>query len=145
MANNYIIVDKSILPDCYEKVIEARTALSEGRYKDVSEAAKAVGISRSTYYKYKDYVFLPNDVSPHRKAVIVFSLAHEAGKLVEVLNVFSSLGASILTITQNLPISGKAHVVVSLDLTNSKSPVEDIIQRISEIKGASGTRLAAVD
>ena len=52
MKTNYIIVDKKILPDCYEKVIEARTYLAEGVYKDVSEAVKAVGISRSTYYKY---------------------------------------------------------------------------------------------
>lgn len=145
MSNKYIIVDKSILPECYEKVIEARTTLAAGKYKDVSEAVNAVGISRSTYYKYKDYVFLPNDVSPHRKAVIVFSLAHEAGKLAEVLNLFYSMKASILTITQNLPISGKAHVVVSLDLTNSQSPIEDILQKISQIKGVSGTTLAAVD
>jgi chorismate mutase len=145
MGNKYIIVDKSILPDCYEKVIEARSALADGTYKDVSEAAKAVGISRSTYYKYKDYVFMPSDVSTHKKAVICFSLAHEAGKLAEVLGIFSATGASILTITQNLPISGKAHVVVSLDLANSKAPVEDIVRRISEIRGSSGTRLVAVD
>ncbi len=145
MKNNYIIVDKSILPDYYEKVIEARTYLAEGKCRDVSEAVKAVGISRSTYYKYKDFVFLPNDFSTCRKAVISFTLVHEAGKLVEVLNIISDFEASILTITQNLPINGKAHVVISIDLTNSKSHIEEIIRKISEIKGASGTKLVAVD
>lgn len=144
MKNNYIIVDKSILPDCYEKVIEARAALAEGKYRDVSEAVKAAGISRSTYYKYKDFVFLPDSFSPNRKAVVSFSLIHEAGKLSEVLNIISACKASILTINQNLPIDGKAHIVVSLDITNSNSTAEDITGKISEIKGASGTRLVSV-
>lgn len=144
MKNNYIIVDKSILPDCYEKVIEARTALSEGKYRDVSEAVKAAGISRSTYYKYKDFVFLPDDFSPNRKAVISFSLAHETGKLGEVLRIVASCEASVLTINQNLPINGKAHLVLSLDLTDAKYSAEEITEKISRIKGASGTRLVSV-
>ncbi|MBQ9745302.1 MAG: ACT domain-containing protein [Clostridia bacterium] len=144
MKNSYIIVDKSILPDCYERVIEARTALSEGRYRDVSEAVKAVGISRSTYYKYKDFVFLPDNFSPNRKAVISFSLIHETGKLSEVLRIISACEASILTINQNLPINGKAHIVVSLDITSSGSTAEEITEKISGIKGASGTRLVSV-
>ncbi|MGN1095516.1 MAG: ACT domain-containing protein, partial [Eubacteriales bacterium] len=135
MKNEYIIVDKSILPDYYEKVIEARSYIAEGKYKDVSEAVKAVGISRSTYYKYKDFVFLPNDFSACRKAVISFSLVHETGKLGEVLAVISSFCASILTISQNLPINGKAHVVVSIDYTKSQKSIDELITKISEIKG----------
>jgi chorismate mutase len=144
MKNNYIIVDKSILPDCYEKVIEARSSLAEGRYRDVSEAVKAAGISRSTYYKYKDFVFLPDDFSPHRKAVISFSLAHETGKLGEVLSIVSACGASVLTINQNLPINGKAHLVISLDLTEAKFSADEIAEKISRVKGANGTRLISV-
>jgi len=41
MKNNYFIVDKSILPDYYEKVITARAYLAEGICKDVSEAVKS--------------------------------------------------------------------------------------------------------
>lgn len=145
MDNKYIIVDKSILPECYEKVIEARTALNEGKFRDVSEAVKSVGISRSTYYKYKDFVFAPNDFASCRKATISFSLAHEAGKLGEVIKVISSSGANILTITQNLPINGKAHVVISIDFTNSDIGIDDIIKKISDTKGTSGTKLIAVD
>jgi len=80
-----------------------------------------------------------------RKAIISLSLIHEAGKLVEVLNIISSFGASILTISQNLPVNGKAHVVISLDLTDTKKRVEDIVRKISEIKGASSAKLVAVD
>ena len=54
MKGKYLIVDKAILPDYFEKVIEARTLLRDGKFQNVSEAVKEVGISRSTYYKYKD-------------------------------------------------------------------------------------------
>ena len=56
MGSKYLVVDKSILPGYYEKVVEARKLLESGKVKDVSQAAKQVGISRSTYYKYRDYV-----------------------------------------------------------------------------------------
>jgi chorismate mutase len=56
MQGKYLIVDKSLLPSYCEKVAEARELLDEGQARDVSEAVKMVGISRSTYYKYKDMV-----------------------------------------------------------------------------------------
>ena len=51
MLENFLIVNKEILPDYYEKVVEARNMINEGRVKGISEAVKQVGISRSTYYK----------------------------------------------------------------------------------------------
>ena len=55
--SKYYIVDSTILPDVMDKVIEARQMLENGTVRQVSEAVKRVGISRGTYYKYKDYVF----------------------------------------------------------------------------------------
>ena len=72
--SKYLLVDKAILPGYYEKVIEARSLLASGKAKDVSEAAKMVGISRSTFYKYKDYVFATNSDVEIRKAIISFTL-----------------------------------------------------------------------
>ena len=118
MHSKYLLVDKSILPDYYEKVIEARNLVTSGRVKDVSEAVKTVGISRSTYYKYKDYVFVTNTDTECRKAVISLSLSHKAGVLGEVLGVLSKLQANILTITQNLPVNSRAHVVLSMDISS---------------------------
>ena len=56
MQSNYLIVDRRILPDYYEKVVQARDMLREGRVKEVSEAVKLVGISRSTYTR---IIYLP--------------------------------------------------------------------------------------
>ena len=100
MLSKYLLVDKSILPSYYEKVIEAKALLSSGNVKDVSEAVKMVGISRSTYYKYKDYVFPISSDTGTRKAVVSMSLSHKAGLLGEVLGELSTQGANILTINQ---------------------------------------------
>ena len=79
----------------------------------VSEAVKKVGISRGTYYKYKDYVFLPAQGMSARKAVISLMLHHDKGILSEVLNTMSKVNANILTINQNIPIHDWASVVIS--------------------------------
>ena len=115
-TGKYLLVDKRILPPYFEKVVLARTLATSGQVKDVSEAVKQAGISRSTYYKYKDYVFATNTDTECRKAVITFTLSHKTGMLGEVLKKLSEDGANILTITQNLPINSKANVVMSIDL-----------------------------
>ena len=145
MENKYLIIDKAILPTYYEKVIEARSMVENGRAKDVSDAVRKVGISRSTYYKYKDFVFAPNHDSIGRKAVIAFNLAHRAGALSEVLAVLSENGANILTITQNLPINGKAHVLLSFDTASLSREIELLLSQIGAIKGVTGTKLIAIE
>ena len=79
MLSNYLIVHKSILPDYYEKVLEARRLMTSGKVKEVSQAVKQVGISRSTYYKYKDYLFEPSEIAGGRKAVLSMLLDHTPG------------------------------------------------------------------
>lgn len=56
MDSKFVIVDKSILPDYFEKVIEAKHLLETGQAKNVAEASRIAGISRSTYYKYRDSI-----------------------------------------------------------------------------------------
>ena len=145
MKHKYLLIDTSILPDCYEKVIEARALLSAGKVKDVSEATKIVGISRSTYYKYKDYVFALNSDTECHKAILSFTLSHKTGVLGDVLKVLSENGANILTISQNLPINSQAHVVVTLDISHLASGTEDLVNKINEVDGATGTKLISVE
>jgi chorismate mutase len=113
--------------------------------KGISEAVKTVGISRSTYYKYKDYVFAPSENSIGRKAVITMMLRHEKGVLSNVLNYLSAANASILTINQSIPINGKASVSVSLDISDIVSSIDDIIMEIKKIKGVSSIKLLSIE
>lgn len=141
----YYIVDSSILPDVLDKVIEARSLLQNGEVKQVSEAVKKVGISRGTYYKYKDYVFLPAQGMSARKAVISLMLHHDKGILSEVLSVMSHVNANILTINQNIPIHEWASVVISFDLCEMNVSIDEMMAMLDKCRGVSNLRLVAVE
>ena len=52
-----LIIDSSILPPVYLKVVEAKELLRTGKAKGITDAVRQLDISRSTFYKYKDYVW----------------------------------------------------------------------------------------
>ena len=56
MNGSYLVIDKRVLPDVYEKVLFAKKLLKDGKVKEITEAVKIAGISRSVYYKYKDLI-----------------------------------------------------------------------------------------
>ena len=141
----YYIVDQEILPDVLDKVIQARTLLQNGEVKQVSEAVKRGGISRGTYYKYKDYVFLPSLGMSERKAVISLMLHHDKGILSEVLNTMSNENANILTINQNIPIHDWASVVISFDLSEMNVSIDDLLAKLRACRGVSNLQLIAIE
>ncbi|MBO5312400.1 MAG: ACT domain-containing protein [Clostridia bacterium] len=145
MLSKYLLVDKSILPEYYEKVVEAKALISSGEVKDVSEAAKIVGISRSTYYKYQKHVFPISSDTGARKAVISFSLSHKAGLLGEVLGELSAQGVNILTINQNPPVNSRAHVVISMDISQVNADSDSLIKSLAQISGVSHVKLIAIE
>ena len=143
--SQYYIVDDSLLPEAFGKVIEARKMIDNGEVKNVSEAVKKVGISRASYYKYKDYVYEAQQSSWQRKAVISFLLSHKSGILSKVLNSISNRDANILTINQNIPINDSASVVISLDLSQMNGTIDELIADISAIDGTNKVNLVAVE
>ncbi len=145
MLSNYLIVHKSILPEYYEKVLECRRLMESGKVREVSQAVKQVGISRSTYYKYKDYIFEPSDMAGSRKAVFSMMLDHEPGVLSSLLAKISQLNASVLTITQSLPIHSKASVTISIDITDMSEPVDRLTAILAAIPGLDNLRLLAIE
>jgi len=145
LQSSYLIVDKRVLPSYYEKVVQACALLRSGKVHEVSEAVKLVGISRSTYYKYKDYVFAPSEVNICQKAVVSLMLSHEQGVLSEILNFLSQVGANILTINQNLPVHGEANVVLSVDMSGMNIPMDELIIALSNARGASNVHLVAIE
>ena len=129
MSGNYLIVDKKILPAYFEKVIEARQLLESGEVHEVNNAVKRVGISRSTYYKYKDYIFAPNESAGGRHAVLSLMLSHKTGVLSCVLNAFSECGANILNVThaREAKVSDVGACLVTMTLeTRNEMHVEQI-------------------
>lgn len=145
MKGDYLIVHKKILPVYYEKVLQARNLLESGAERDVSAAVRAVGISRSTYYKYKDYIYSPDSGEMGRKAVISMLLSHEIGVLSTALNKLSALGVSVLTISQNLPIRDIASVLMTLDVSQMNVSIEEGTQVLGQIPGVENVSLVALE
>ena len=145
MLDNYLIIHKSILPDYYDKVLEVRRLLESGAVREVSQAVKKVGISRSTYYKYKDYILEPSEMATGRKAVLSVMLSHEPGILSSVLAHISDQGGSVLTITQSLPIHGKASVTITLDISGMPGPMTQLMSALESSPGVENPRLVAVE
>lgn len=145
MKGKYLIVDKAILPDYFEKVIEARTLLRDGKFQNVSEAVKEVGISRSTYYKYKDFVFSPSDSNIGRKALISIMLDDKKGALSEILNFLYSVECNIITINQNIPINEVASIIISMDISDTKTPIEEILVNLKTVKYVVSSKLVALE
>ena len=145
MLENYLIIHKSILPEYYEKVLQVRRLMESGRRREISQAVKQVGISRSTYYKYKDFIFEPSDMAEGRKAVLSVMLDHEPGVLSALLARVSEAEGSVLTITQSLPIHSKASVTISLDISSMPGSLSDLLAAIENTPGVENPRLLAVE
>ena len=145
MLDQYLIIHKSILPEYYEKVVKARHLIEDGKIKDVSQAVREVGISRSTYYKYKDCIFEPSETEGGRRAVLSMLLEHEPGVLSALLQRISAARANVLTITQSLPIREKASVTISLDISEVGGNLSEFIAELGAVPGVEQVRLLAME
>ena len=131
----YLVIDKDILPDVFEKVVEAKELLNSGEVNEITEAVKRVGISRSTFYKYKEHVFTLDERSTGKKVTLAFLLNHTQGVLSNVLQTISNSGGNVLTINQDIPINNVANVSITFDMNHLKISMEEVISQISDTKG----------
>ena len=135
MKQKYLICDVSILPECYEKVVAARELVETGKAKDVSEAVRIMGISRSTYYKYKDYVFPFYEASREKIITLSLLLEHKSGVLSKVLNTVADDSGSIMTINQGIPLQGVANTTISIETKNLTIDLEALLDKLRMIDG----------
>lgn len=131
----YFIVDSSVLPEVFIKVIEAKALLRTAKAKTVNEAVKMVGISRSAYYKYKDHVFPFYEKSKIKLVTVSLLLEHRPGVLCKILDAIARANGSILTINQDIPVNGVAIVSISFETGMIKKDVEELLLEIKELPG----------
>ena len=143
--SKFYVVSSEILPEVLEKVIEARSLLQKGKVKRISEAVKMVGISRGTYYKYKDTVFSFDQEQSRRKAVISMILRSETGSLSKVINLLSSQQINILAIYQTIPINGVHNVSFTLDVAEMEISIQVLLNLLEELPMVEKADLVAVE
>ncbi|PKK39961.1 ACT domain-containing protein [Clostridiaceae bacterium JG1575] len=132
MKDQFFIVNGTVLPEIFGKIIEVKTLLATKKVKDITEGVKRVGISRSVFYKYKDNVFLLSEMSKGRKASLTVLVDHKPGALSSVLDMMAANHANILTINQGVPINDAAFVTLTVDISEMPMDIKDLIRDMLE-------------
>lgn len=141
----FYIINSNVLPKVLKKVIETKENLTEGRAKDVTEAVKQTGISRSTYYKYKDSIFPAKESLSSKKITLVVLLSHEAGTLSKVLDCIAFNKGNILTINQDIPINKAANVTITLDISNMKKDLKHLVNTLRGLSNVVSVKVLAME
>lgn len=139
----YYVLDKKAVPDVLLKVVEAKRLLESGRASSVQEATDSVGISRSSFYKYKDDIFPFHDDTKGKTITWVMQMDDESGLLSDVLKVIADYHANILTIHQSIPINGIASLTISVETTDSTGDITTMMSDIEEKNGIHYVKILA--
>ncbi len=140
---SYLLVDKAVLPDIFSKVVEAKRLLQTGRCKTASEAAERLKISRSAFYKYKDCVFLLEEMGKEKIITLFFVLVDIPGVLSAILKTLARANTSVLTINQNIPVNQTANITISIRTEGMKSSIGGLLERLNEIEGVNKIEIIA--
>ena len=142
-GSKFYMVKKKALPEILLKVAEANVLLNRGKAKTIKEAIDAVGISRSSFYKYKDDIFPFHDTAKGRTITLVIQLDDEPGLLSVVLKTVAEFHANILTIHQSIPINGIASLTLSVDVLPQTGDVAEMLDHIEEQEGIHYVKILA--
>ena len=123
----YFVLKKKAVPEVLLKVVEAKRLLDSGKAASVQEAAENVGISRSSFYKYKDDIFPFHDNAKGKTITMVIQLDDEPGLLSVVLRIVADYHANILTIHQSIPVNGIASLTLSVDVLNETGDISQMV------------------
>ncbi|MCI8855910.1 MAG: ACT domain-containing protein [Clostridiaceae bacterium] len=141
--SEYYLVERSLLPEVFQKVVEANAALKTGRAKTAAEAAQAVGLSRSAFYKYKDGVRPFYEAASGRVITFHLMLSDQPGVLSSLLQQLAQSGANLLTINQSIPMSGQASVTIAARTDRLSGTVEELLTRAGTLEGVQRIEIVA--
>ena len=141
--NEYYIVDREALPEVYSQVVEAKRLLASGKADTVQEAVDMVGISRSSFYKYKDMIEPFTDMVRRKTVTIAAKLEDMPGVLPKFLLVLEEAGVNILTIHQAIPINGLADVSLSMEVLEEAWRIDEIMAALKSAVGVHEIQILA--
>ena len=140
---SFFVLREKAVPEVLLKVVEAKRLLDSGKVESVQDATEAVGISRSSFYKYKDDIFPYHENQKGKTITMVIQLDDEPGLLSIVLKTIADFHANILTIHQSIPVNGIASLSLSIDVFPSTGNVEDMKNSIESVQGIHYAKILA--
>ena len=139
----YFVVRRKAIPEVLLKVVEAKRLLESEKVMTIQEAVDAVGISRSSFYKYKDDIFQFHDNAQGTTITLTFQMDDEPGLLSDVLKIIAEYGANILTIHQSIPINGIASLSLSVQVLKTTGDISKMLERMEAQKGVRHVKILA--
>ncbi len=137
----FYIVRRRAVPSVLQKVVLVNQMIASGRARTVNEAADAVGVSRSSYYKFKDDIEEFHDNVRGTTLNLICEINDETGLLSDLLGIIADYRANILTIHQSIPVSGVASLSISIQI---REDTEDLNAMIADLRGLEGVRKVSV-
>lgn len=132
--SKYYVVKQKALPEVLLKVAQVNKII-ETKRMSIAEATESVGISRSSYYKYKDDIFSFRDNVKGKTITFVLSMDDEPGILSVVLKTIAEYKANLLTIHQTIPVNGVASLTLSVDILPTTGDSAKMIEQIEQLSG----------
>ena len=139
----YFVVKQKALPEVLLKVVEAKRLIESDKVLSVQEAVDKVGISRSSFYKYKEDIFPFHDTAQGTTVTFTVAMDDEPGLLSDVLKTVAEYGANILTIHQSIPINGVASLSLSVQVLESTGNISEMIQDMEDKQGVRSVKILA--
>ena len=131
----YFVVRERAVPEVLLKVVQAKKLLDSEKVSTVQEAAEQTGISRSSFYKYKDDIFPFHEETRGKTITFIIQMDDEPGILSVVLQTIAHFHGNILTIHQSIPINGIATLTLSADILPGEGDAEAMIEEIESQEG----------
>ena len=139
----YFVVKQRAVPEVLLKVVEAKKLLESEQVMTVQEAAERVGISRSSFYKYKDDILPFYDNTKGKTVTFVMQMDDRQGLLSDLLHVVAVYRANILTIHQSIPVNGIATLTLSVEVREDTGNLSKMVEDMEEMEGIHHVKILA--
>ena len=139
--STFYLVREEILPEAIKKTIKVKELLKRGDARTINEAVEQMELSRSAYYKYKDYVFPFYEASKEKIVTLTLLLEHKPGVLSRILSSIAGGRGSVLTINQGIPLQGVANVTISIETIDLAIDLEALLDKLRMVEGVKRLEL----
>lgn len=139
----YYLLKQKAVPEVLLKVAEAKKLIASEKAMTIQEATDQLGISRSSFYKYKDDIFPFYDNAKGKTITMVLQMDDEQGLLSDLLHIIAIYKANILTIHQSIPINGVAALSISVQVLQTTKDISEMLDAMEKRTGVHSVKILA--
>ena len=137
----YYVIRRRAVPDVLLKVVEANRLVKSGQVSSVQEAVDQMGISRSSFYKYRDDIIPFHDNAQGTTITLSLQINDVPGLLSQVLQIIAQSNVNILTIHQSIPINGVASLSIRVQVLMASGDTSAMVQALEALEGVGSVEI----